>query len=170
MLHIVLDMDGTLIGTDNLQKIIPRPYLEEFLLFCFKNFESVSIWTAANEEWYNEVYENVFKSILLKYDLNFRFVWFNDKCTLRRRQIFYSYNEYYIKRLKKVWNKYKDMNKDNTIIVDDNILSYMDNYGNGMKIKSFINEEDDIELKKIMTRLNFFKDVDSVREYDLNFY
>jgi len=168
MNHIILDMDGTLIGTDNLEKIIPRPYLEEFFLFCFKNFVSVSIWTAAKKEWYDEVNKEVFEPILVKHNLNFRFVWYKDKCTIRRDLLICK--KYYIKNLKKVWNTYTDMTNENTIIVDDNILSYVDNRGNAVEIKSFINEETDNELKNMIKRLYLFKDVKNVLKYDLNLY
>jgi len=63
-IHIILDMDSTLIDRDDDDIIYGRPYLKLFLDYCFKTFASVSIWTAASREWYDEVYNKCFKLIL----------------------------------------------------------------------------------------------------------
>jgi hypothetical protein len=59
--HIVLDLDGTLIGEDH---ICARPYLTEFLCFCFEHFESVNIWTAASQEWWIECFNKYIRKCL----------------------------------------------------------------------------------------------------------
>lgn len=40
-----------------------RPFLEDFLKFCFQRFESVSIWTAAIEEYANLVVAELFRDL-----------------------------------------------------------------------------------------------------------
>jgi hypothetical protein len=164
MNHIILDMDGTLVGIVNNMKPISRPYLEDFLVFCFKNFKSVSIWTAANIEWFEVVNEKIFQPMLEKHNLNFRFVWDYNKC-IRTRTINY-YGFKYIKNLEKVWNEYKDMNKDNTIIVDDNQISCMDNLENAIIIPSYNPEDktEDLELKMMTWKLKIIKDLPNVRD------
>lgn len=76
--HLILDMDETLIGTLSLEEgekgeesyflgkhqAIPRPYLEEFLFFAFKHFQTVSIWTHGTAEWFDYVYNRVLAPLL----------------------------------------------------------------------------------------------------------
>ena len=67
--HLVLDMDETLICmVENRDEFFPKPYarpnLREFLKIAFDEFETVSIFTAASEIWYNHVYENVLKDYI----------------------------------------------------------------------------------------------------------
>jgi len=162
MNHIILDMDGTLIGIDNNMKPVIRPFLEDFLVFCFKNYRSVSIWTAANIEWFDVVNEKIFQPILDKYKLSFRFVWDYNKCT---RQRIMNYENIYIKKLERVFDAYKDMTTDNTIIIDDNQIICMDNPENSIIIHSYNPEEkEDLELKMMMWKLKIIKDLVNVRE------
>ena len=62
--HLVLDLDGVLIGEDKPTKrggnVVfalrgnysnPRPQLFEFLRECFRRFKTVSLWTAGTKEW-----------------------------------------------------------------------------------------------------------------------
>jgi hydroxymethylpyrimidine pyrophosphatase-like HAD family hydrolase len=50
-MHIVLDIDGTLISEDNYKVV--RPYLYEFLKYCFGNFKTVNIFTAMGKGNYH---------------------------------------------------------------------------------------------------------------------
>ena len=163
MNHIILDMDGTLVGIDNNMKPIIRPFLEEFLVFCFQNFKSVSVWTAANIEWFDVVNEKIFQPILDKYKLSFRFVWDYNKCTKMRNN---TYESRYIKQLEKVWDKFLDMNKDNTVIIDDNKITCMDNPENAIIIPSYDPEDktEDLELKLMKWKLKIVKNLMDVRE------
>lgn len=66
--NIILDMDKTLIeGYFSIKHdkmvIEERPYLGQFLKFVFEHFDNVSIWTNANKEWFDYVYN----TILYKY-------------------------------------------------------------------------------------------------------
>lgn len=155
MNHIILDMDDTLISMDTLGNPIPRPYLEHFIKFCFQNFKSVSIWTSASIDWFDIVNTIIFKPILDKYNFEFRFVWCFDKCTPRKRLTVNLLRTYtiYIKELSKVWGEYSDMNKLNTVIVDDNQFSFEENIDNAIHIKEWKLVENDTELIRLMILL-----------------
>lgn len=153
MNHVILDMDETLISIDESHKPISRPYLKEFLVFCFKNFKSVSIWTSANKEWFDIVNINVFVPILDQY--KFRFVWCFEKCTPRKKistNLLHTYIVY-IKELIKVWEEYEDMTSLNTIIVDDNCYSFKNNIDNAIHIKAWKLIENDTELVTVLILL-----------------
>jgi TFIIF-interacting CTD phosphatase-like protein len=132
-IHLILDMDQTLIDTDENYNIYKRPYLEEFLNFCFSYFESVSIWTASAKEWTDQV----FNKVLLNKNWKFRFVWC-EKCNYKfNYNISSSRDIKVIKRLQKVWNEYKDMNYENTIIIDDNLSTIRKNINNSIHIPPY---------------------------------
>lgn len=138
--HIVLDIDLTLIDTNSLLEPIPRPYLEEFLYYLFTNYDSVSIWTAAGKEWLNEVYNKILKNKLPS-DMNFRHMLHVEKCIML---INYGGSYDYYKPLSYLYSIDDTMNKNNTLMVDDNPLSFHDNEINGYLIKSY-NYDSDIE-------------------------
>lgn len=86
--HLVLDLDGTLVHTVAIDEIVGlqpgeehpesptsklllngkehilfgRPYIREFLRFCFENFESVSVWTAGTQKYAEHVVETLFET------------------------------------------------------------------------------------------------------------
>jgi hypothetical protein len=79
-MHIVLDIDGTLIN-DSGQ---PRPGLIEFLKWCEITFETVSIWTAAGQPlfksgWVDHVIKN-----LLGYPIKLHKVFTANRSTYKR--------------------------------------------------------------------------------------
>jgi len=83
-LTIVLDIDDTLIhserGADATTpgvlkvSIHLRPYLYEFLLYCFYNFYHVALWTAASPEWVQVVTETVLRPFLESTGKSFYFI------------------------------------------------------------------------------------------------
>lgn len=174
--HIILDIDGTLvystIDDDEIEKIVCRPYLGEFLKFLFDNFDSVSIWTAAGSEYALEVINHIIKKFNLK--KKFRFIFSGDQITYEfivsgKR----SYNtrtsdglgfmdRLVIKDLnEKVFKKFDDMDKYNTMIIDDTKSTFAKNYGNAIHIKKFYPEtetEKDNILGKVAAKLKWFKD------------
>ena len=135
-MHIVLDIDGTLI--DQKTQVF-RPYIEEFLDYCFTKFETVNIWTAASYGWYTEVLSKL-KPILR--GRTFSKVYYNEQCTLR-----HVYHEgtmawCKIKVLKKMCKG--AMTLDNTVIVDDTPLTFCRNYGNAVYIMTYNSESNRI--------------------------
>lgn len=158
-MNLILDMDGTLIDNYYCAKtkntiIVPRPYLKEFFDFVFENFIYVSIWTHGVREWYDEVYEKVFK-YYIPAGKSFHFV--------RSRK-----NYYYttlLKPLSKIYKKYPEYNCFNTLILDDNPGTYANNIENAVPINSFLyfcEDEDDkeyLELQdnELLNILSLFK-------------
>ena len=182
MTHIVLDIDGTLINENNEQGIVPRPYLEEFLYFCFNSFETVSIWTAATKEWFDYVNENILKPIRRKYNLpNFFLVWTSERCSYKKFDVVkvsrftrprsscdtgafkkfdvdqFQSTRFSIKRLKKLWkNKRWGLTKYNTLILDNTPRTYIENYGNAVPIPTFYKQHPDSYLKFLTHYLEQF--------------
>lgn len=138
--NLILDMDGTLL--DNIpphfkenpnpgtSTPLARPHLRVFLEFAFANFERVSIWTAAQKSWYKRCYENVLKPCMPA-GKSFDFV--------KTRG---PYEQYImLKPLAAIYDKYPAYNKSNTIIVDDNPYTYVDNMDNAVAIKPFFYDQ-----------------------------
>lgn len=141
--NIILDMDHTLFDTDSMK---PRPFLKDFLRFCFVNFETVAIWTAANRSWFDNVYKKVL-SDALPLGEDFHFVWTGEKCSRCAIVMDGCYDKFdavNTKPLKKIWKKYGPViNKHNTLIVDDNPFTYVGNYGNAIPISPYHGSDDD---------------------------
>ena len=152
-MNIILDLDGTLIGPDQ----SPRNHLSIFLHYVFDKFDNVSIWTHANNEWFNAAYHNVLKQHM-PINKEFKFIWCRDKC----ESICSSYSSYtcpssieIIKPLRDVYAAFPDHHKYNTFILDDNEKTYQYNIANSIPIPSFTGEIDnDIELLKVIKYLN----------------
>ena len=85
---LVLDLDETLIyAAEEPMESAPdfivgqyyvyrRPYLKEFLKFCFDNFE-VAIWTSSTRNYAERIIENLVDS---KNEISFH--WARDRCTI----------------------------------------------------------------------------------------
>ena len=145
-MNLILDMDETLIN----YKMFPRPYLEEFLTECFKIFSSLSIWTNANEEWFNMANNNIFKPLI---DI------INEKeITLYKFHFVFTREKYKNKKLRRLHNSktFKQFNINNMIIIDDTKENFTCNYGNGIQIIPFCNFYNDSELLKL---LKYFKKI-----------
>uniref|UniRef100_A0A6C0EPC9 FCP1 homology domain-containing protein n=1 Tax=viral metagenome TaxID=1070528 RepID=A0A6C0EPC9_9ZZZZ len=147
-MNLILDMDGTLIDHYYCTRkcdiiIIPRPYLSDFLTFVFDNFNRVSIWTNADEDWYKKVYEKVLKHYIPK-NKSFHFI--------KTR----TYNSTIIKPLTFIYNIYPEYNSSNTIIIDDNPNTYVNNTDNAIPIPTFLYLIHDDELLKTITVLKLF--------------
>jgi hypothetical protein len=162
-MNIVLDMDQTMIdGVYVEDRITARPFLKDFLKFCFDNFDNVSIWTAASRGWYEYVNERVLIPLLKEIGngVHFDFVWCGDRVTIA-----WTYSEWHghtvQTKQKKLWKIYRrkrkiggnPYNKNNTIIVDDDKKGYQKNYGNGIAVIPWYADEckseKDDELMKL---------------------
>lgn len=128
-IHIILDIDGTLIDGDaRTGEIKTRPGLQEFFEYCFTTFASVSIWTAANSYWMHYVRHRCFKDLIGGNE--FKYTWSGERCGVRDGSL--------IKPLKKIWRrKYTMLTRYNTIIIDDTPETYQQNYGNAIGIPSY---------------------------------
>lgn len=157
-MHIVLDLDGTLVSepaywqpVENFP-VAARPYLFEFLDFCFQNFETVSIWTAANREWFEGKYETFLAPILAVLQRSFHMVLTGEKCSFMPdpHAVECYAASMPVKPLRKLWaRKTLPHNKDNTIVVDNNPWTFVANYGNGVEIRSYHGDPDDLMLPRL---------------------
>jgi len=132
---------------------IYRPFLKEFLEFCFKYFDNVVIWSAGKKKYVEKMCEYMFP--LKKQPL----IIFNyDDCEGDE-------NNLIIKPLEKLYNHPKCKGKlktDNTFVLDDRSETYSMNKRNGIQIPEFESDmsiEDicshtDIELLKLMSWLS----------------
>lgn len=163
--HLILDLDGTLID-GNETEIFPRPHLQEFLDWCFAHFASISVWTAAPLDRLQTVLNGPLAG------RNFLFTWHGSKCVKKWRS---SWGGYYssgpemisIKPLRKVWKKYPNLNKKNTLILDDTVCTYSRNYGNAVPISRFNKEDsDDEELLKLVEWFPQIMEAESVRQIE----
>lgn len=123
-INIFLDLDNTIISaeeTKNIENInlyperykfdkytiIPRPHLEEFLNYLFKNFD-VSIWTAASKSYALFIIKN----IIIKNHTNRKI----------KVILFYENTKNILnKKLSSLWNIWHQhvFNELNTLIIDD---------------------------------------------------
>lgn len=174
---VILDLDQTLVDTNTdadlemalgkcfevvmndgkIYKVAIRPWTKEFIDFCFENFE-VAVWTAAQSEYAEKVVDLVFgdnKERLL-------FLWSRKSC----QEIFVSYYPYMImtKPLCFVWEKYMQFDESNTVIVDDNPDTCIENEDNAIVINPWNNrdmeEDNDLSLLKVVDLLDIHRDND----------
>jgi len=146
--HVILDIDHTLLVAEcdvfeeEIIGVTLRPYLKEFLLFLFGEFSTVSIWTAGDEEYAEEIVEKHLGPLIGKN--KFFFVWSGKRCTLDRalprrgldsRE--FTFEEVPYKNLSKVFGVYKELDWFNTMIVDDTKRTFMNNYGSALHIRKF---------------------------------
>lgn len=136
--NIILDMDSTLIDGN-----LSRPHLKEFLHFCFKSFDHVSIWTAASPKWFSHAYHHVIRPNMPK-NKQFHFIWCLPECC----RIVCNGMMHVVKPLANVYSRYADThNTHNTIIVDDSPSVCVLNKPNSIivsKFKSNVHVKDDV--------------------------
>ena len=165
---LILDIDETLIHAtaERLERdcdfetswyfVYKRPFLDEFLSFCFSNFR-VAIWTSAGEEFAEEIV----KSVIEKHGTP-EFLWSNQKCTPRFNPE--TFETVPVKNLDKVKNK--GFHLDYVIMVDDTPEKLSKHYGNLVRVKEYTGQEEDSELKILMGFLSYLKGVQSVRKIE----
>jgi hypothetical protein len=94
-----------------------RKHLNKFLNYLNENFDKVIIWSAGQTEYVESIVEYLYKNIDQKpYDI----LTYPDTC--RKTED----NKVFItKPLRKLFNKYEDMNLSNTLIVDNIHTNFM---------------------------------------------
>jgi TFIIF-interacting CTD phosphatase-like protein len=147
-MHLFLDLDSTLIDNYFNEKneviIKERPYIKPFFNYIFKKFETISIWTNANDVWMYKVYQDVLLKYI-PYNKNFTYILTNN-CDDRTPKI-KDFN-YLFKKHPNMFNKY------NTFILDDNPYTYQNNKENAIPIKPYYyvptKPDNDNELLRVM--------------------
>ena len=132
---------------------IYRPYLKEFLEFCFDYFDGIVIWSAGKRKYVHKMCEYMFP--LKKQPL---LIFTYDDCEGDE-------DDYIVKPLEKLYKHPQlkgKLNETNTFVLDDREETYSFNKRNGILIPEFESDmsvEDicnhpDSELLKLMTWLN----------------
>ena len=196
-INLILDLDETLINTVNfnfsnyettdivingnstvgiislpnyLNLVFLRPYLREFLDFCFLHF-NVSFWTAGSRLYCQEI----LKLILTPAQYNETHIvlakeescWIN----LKDNSIFHcDINQNIAKKLDLLWKDPilgKVFQPENTLIVDDNPKVIIDNPTNSLNIIPYLRTyKNDKVLCQLSNWLYLCKDMDDVRNLE----
>ena len=162
---LILDMDETLIHATEHELdrdsdfrvgsyfVYERPYLKEFLAFCQQHFK-IGIWTTAGSEFAQAVFESAFPQ-----NYPVEFIWSRKQCT--RAYDPELMESYYIKNLAKL--KRKGYLLEQIIMVDDTPRKLERNYGNLVRIKSWMGEANDGELLRLKSYLLELKEIENIR-------
>jgi len=149
-LHLVLDLDGTLLLEDDGGSWMPRPrpHLREFLSAAFAYCASVSLWTAASAEWLAQAEEHLRASGILTADQQFLLRWSRSRCrvVVDKARLLSDGGDSYTQRvalkpLSKCWRqgvgRAAGMRRSNTVVVDDLPASWSHNYGNALRVQPY---------------------------------
>lgn len=159
-MHLILDLDGTLIYCEDERdhKIKTRPFLAEFIRFCFQHCETVSIWSAGSPQYVKMIVEHILQPMVP--DGHFFIIRNRDMTHI-------SYHHDHIrveKRLKRLWKSRKcrdrGMRPHNTIIVDDNPEVCTRNYGNAIYVEPYRGDDPDFTLLILKEYLLYILDRD----------
>lgn len=144
-MNIVLDLDGTLVGLGFNYEPIARPWLKQFLFYCFSTFKHVILWTAALTEWVevvqNYIFAPIFYELWVEHNLlcNWTLILTRENCC-----IFNHGNQVVV--LKDLYLLYRwgypsfmfNITKENTVVVDDTECTYSLNPDNAIPIDTYI--------------------------------
>ena len=164
--NVILDLDETLISATSYDEsnhlhnrdknmnlftyhhmsgdyiIAERPHVQKFLDFLFSNF-NVSVWTAASKSYALFVINNV---ILSRDKRKLDYILYSSHCDISKN------STGCIKNLEQLFHIY-GYNKNNTLIIDDNLEVFSKQSNKVINIKPFISLKDksekDTELLKI---------------------
>jgi len=171
-MNLVLDLDETLISV----KLEPfkdfdfkfkiqgtlfyckkRPSLDLFLKYVFKHFDTVNIWTAATAEYARKIINNIMSREQIS------------KMTFikTRKDLSYDHQGKIYKPLEKIFidpiARSNNINKKNTIMIDDKVDFMIDNLGNSIIIPAFRGQDKDRYLPKLLIVL------DGILSYNIDF-
>lgn len=158
---LILDLDETLIHSDLSLKwsthdyyieledstIIPinfRPFLFEFLDFCFENFELI-IFTASCSDYADPIIDYIEKD-----KTYFKYRFYREHCI--------NYGNLFLKDLS-IFGKPLGQ----IVIVDNNLISFSHYLINGILVSSFTNESEDMDLCSLIEYLKTLKGAIDVR-------
>ena len=160
---LILDLDETLVHSSfkffpfqadiylNIQvknkvhivNVLKRPYVHDFLK-KMSNFYEIVIFTASNAHYANPLLDQ----LDIGHNISYRL--FREHCI--------SMSGLYIKDLRRIGRDLKD-----TIILDNNPISYVVNKENGIPIKTWHFDKGDVELVKLIPLFEYLSKVDDVR-------
>nr|XP_043626909.1 carboxy-terminal domain RNA polymerase II polypeptide A small phosphatase 1 [Erigeron canadensis] len=132
--------------------VLKRPFVDDFLEFLSQNGYEIVVFTAGIQEYASLVLDKLDKKGLISYRL------YRDSCK--------EYDGKFVKDLSGLGRDLK-----NAVIVDDNPNSFSLQPENAIQIRPFVDNLEDIELKKLMDgffdKCNEFEDLrDALKKYD----
>ena len=159
-MNIVLDLDETLVSVTltpvkhydfrfSLQNqayyVRKRPYLDLFLKYIFKKFQSVSVWTAATKPYAIQVINGCFTQQQR-----------NALAFLRTRDdLNVAENGNYTKPLQRIFKSHSTIKAHNTIMIDDRRTAMSENLGNAIIVPAWKGSDDkDKSLAQLIIVLN----------------
>lgn len=163
---LILDIDETLIyaSPSPLERqhdfvvgnyfVYTRPYLRDFLRFCFQNF-NVGIWTSSTELYAEKILQEIIEVPEL-----LKFVFCRSRCV--RKFDFKNYEDQYIKDLRKV--KKLGYKLEEIIVVDDTPSKFQRHYENLVIIDEWLGCEKDSELLHLQTYLLYLNGLTNIRK------
>ena len=169
---LILDIDETLIYSSETQLdqlpdfelnfelekyfVYKRPGLSEFIASC-NNWFRLAIWTASSSDYAREVIKNIFPD-----NIKLEFIFSRERCIFKINPELDVIETF--KPLKKV--KKKGFSLDSVLIVDDIAQTFKYNYGNGILVKEYQGEVQDIELFLLLKYLEMISWEENVRIID----
>ncbi len=122
----VIERRGT--GTKTQLWSIKRPYLKEFLVFCFNHFKIVAVWSAGRYKYVHATVEAIFKDITMPHII---YTW--DDCEKSNSGIFKPLE----KMIKNEPGMSNYMSLANTYAIDDRPSTYSKNAYNGIRMPEY---------------------------------
>lgn len=113
--------------SDDMMWATKRPYLDEFLNFCFYNFDYVCVWSAGTYDYVHKICEILSMNTPRKFD----YILTRDDCEEDYE------NDTYCKPLEKIFKLDPNITPELTIMVDDRVENFIKNRGNGLVIPKY---------------------------------
>jgi len=148
---------------------IKRPYIEEFLLFCFNYFKLVIVWSAGEKNYVEAIVDNIFKGLKKPH-----LVW-------TKNDIVFDKEGNGLKPITKMIEKEPQFRKyllpEKILVVDDNDTTFVKNKKNAIyipafdpecKIESFRQEDTALLKLKYWLLLPHVRNCDDVTKLDMS--
>lgn len=142
---------------------VTRPHLSEFLIFCFTYFKVVAVWSAGGYDYVHNIVNTIFSRSIRYPDI----VWTRLETEFPKTGV--------LKPLVKMINSNDSMDLSNTLIVDDNVTTYILNPDNAINIPVYRTADtiesmslDDPSLLQLMKwfQLREVMEAEDVRDLD----
>ena len=140
--NIIFDIDSTMIVHKPHGKqvtIYKRPYLEDFLDYCFKKYKNIALWTHASESWARIIVGKVLRPRKWSFILTIQSAEthiIRDPPEICRMKGQCEEETYMIKNLNKIWSNptFRNMGfrSNNTVIIDDTHTNSIKNEKNAI--------------------------------------
>jgi RNA polymerase II subunit A small phosphatase-like protein len=163
---LILDIDETLVfATEHpLPSMNPdfragqyavyrRPFVSEFLSQVSGWYE-LAVWSSASGSYVFEIVKNLFGDIE-----RLKFIWSAERCT--RRYDAETQEHFFTKDLGKV--RRLGYSLDQMLIIDDSPEKVSRHYGNHIRVKPFLGDQADTELRDLLPFLERLRNCENVR-------